>query len=616
MNTFNNFKVGTKIRVGFIILLVIMTIISAVAVFHLSKIRTTVTDLTDNLAGDQHMSDQMVANILQIRFYAHRYLRTENSDELNRFHEELARFEALLAQADKKISQTERVKMLATIKQGVQDYRNYFSKISQLMSDRHQLVWKKLNVVGPKAENQLEQLRENAWKAEDATTSFYASNVQRAFLLMRLNAAKYFFQQGNPQWYEELEKQYQSTQIALNKLNEHLTEPTRRQLVIQVQTSINQYYQSFVSSRANYFEQNQLIKNQLNVIGQQVRKTASEMSANVGAEFEQVNDRTQALVAKTQMGLLIAMMIAIIVGLGLGIVISRSITVPLMTVIEMMEKMMVGHLNQRLDFKSRHQIEAITSRSDELGDIGRAFNSLADYFQAVIEDLVQVSQGLAEGRLRVTPKAEYRGEFVQIKNALQTALSDLGRVIHDIVQLSQGLADGNQKVVAKAEYRGDFVQIKNALEMATTKLAEATAKNRLQDWLKTGQTRLNEKMRGEQDVMTLAKNIITFITTYLEAQVGVFYLLEEIKASEISEAASDSEESLHDGVRLKLIASYAYSQRKGLPNEYRLGEGLIGQVALEQETILVTEVPEDYISIQSGSGEAVPRNLLVTSVFI
>jgi hypothetical protein len=63
--------------------------------------------------------------------------------------------------------------------------------------------------------------------------------------------------------------------------------------------------------------------------------------------------------------------------------------------------------------------------------------------------------------------------------------------------------------------------------------------------------------------------------------------------------------------RLKLIASYAYTQRKNMANEFQMGEGLLGQAALEKQRILVTEVPEEHIQIQSGTGEAVPQNLLV-----
>ncbi|MDP9178267.1 MAG: response regulator, partial [Gemmatimonadota bacterium] len=65
---------------------------------------------------------------------------------------------------------------------------------------------------------------------------------------------------------------------------------------------------------------------------------------------------------------------------------------------------------------------------------------------------------------------------------------------------------------------------------------------------------------------------------------------------------------------LKLIASYAYKERKHVGNRFLLGEGLVGQAALEKKPILLTNVPPDYIYITSGLGEAPPRNVLVMPV--
>ncbi|MDM8565156.1 MASE3 domain-containing protein [Candidatus Halobeggiatoa sp. HSG11] len=237
----------------------------------------------------------------------------------------------------------------------------------------------------------------------------------------------------------------------------------------------------------------------------------------------------------------------------------------------------------------------ITTKAEYKGDFVQIKDSMEialSSLNKVVKDTVQVSQGLADGNLRVIPKAEYKGDFVKIKNALETTLLAQSQVIEDIVQVSQGLANGSKNVVAKADYQGDFIQIKTALEAAANKLSEAMAQNTIQNWLKTGQTELSKKISGELEIIDLAKNICDFLTTYLEAQVGAFYIVEE-------------------ETRIKLIASYAYSQRKGLPNEFQLGEGLVGQAILEKQKILVTDVPENYISIHSGIGEAVPKNILV-----
>ena len=65
---------------------------------------------------------------------------------------------------------------------------------------------------------------------------------------------------------------------------------------------------------------------------------------------------------------------------------------------------------------------------------------------------------------------------------------------------------------------------------------------------------------------------------------------------------------------LKLTSSYAYRERKSVSNRFRLGEGLVGQCALEKKTILLTKVPPDYIQISSGLGEAPPLNIIVLPV--
>jgi signal transduction histidine kinase len=65
---------------------------------------------------------------------------------------------------------------------------------------------------------------------------------------------------------------------------------------------------------------------------------------------------------------------------------------------------------------------------------------------------------------------------------------------------------------------------------------------------------------------------------------------------------------------LRLLASYGYRERKNLANQFHLGEGLVGQCVLERQRILLTEVPDDYVKINSGLGESTPRNIVVLPV--
>ena len=144
-----------------------------------------------------------------------------------------------------------------------------------------------------------------------------------------------------------------------------------------------------------------------------------------------------------------------------------------------------------------------------------------------------------------------------------------------------------------SSFNGMVEQLKSSfdtLEVKNTQLMAVMEQNTKQDWLKTGQTQLSEKLSGELDILQISENIINFVTPYLEAQIGAIYLLEE------------SEDNTKDGI-LKLKASYGYEWRKSVANQFKLAQGLVGQAALEQKTIVITESFDDYNYVQSALKE-------------
>src|SRR5262249_35329528 len=128
-------------------------------------------------------------------------------------------------------------------------------------------------------------------------------------------------------------------------------------------------------------------------------------------------------------------------------------------------------------------------------------------------------------------------------------------------------------------------------------LKDTTLKNSEQDWLKTNLAKFSRMLQGQKDMLTVARLILSELAPVTNAQHGVFYIMDSRGES-----------------ALRLLASYAYRQRKNVGNEFKLGEGLVGQAAVEKEKILLTNVPPDYIQITSGLGEAPPLNILVLPV--
>ena len=121
------------------------------------------------------------------------------------------------------------------------------------------------------------------------------------------------------------------------------------------------------------------------------------------------------------------------------------------------------------------------------------------------------------------------------------------------------------------------------------KKAEMETANK--NWLLSGSTDLNDKIQGEKEIYELGKEIINHLTEYLKAQVGTIYVLENNV--------------------LTLVNSYAFQFRKDNVNTIKLGQGLVGQVALEKKLVVFSDVPADYIKINSGLGNTSPKNIIV-----
>ncbi|GIK42396.1 MAG: hypothetical protein BroJett011_62290 [Chloroflexota bacterium] len=143
----------------------------------------------------------------------------------------------------------------------------------------------------------------------------------------------------------------------------------------------------------------------------------------------------------------------------------------------------------------------------------------------------------------------------------------------------------------KAEQaRLEAEQAREEAEQARQAIETVNKTLEVQMWQTAGLAQLNDTMRGEQDTSTLAGSIIQQLCQYLNAQVGTLYVREE-----------------HS---LRLAGSYAYTPPRHRTDQFRLGESLIGQAALEKRPI-VLNAPDDHLTVTSSLSQIQPRQVLI-----
>ena len=159
-----------------------------------------------------------------------------------------------------------------------------------------------------------------------------------------------------------------------------------------------------------------------------------------------------------------------------------------------------------------------------------------------------------------------------------------------IIELTDKIIKGDYSGEIQSRFEND--RLSSVLNKMSASLLKNAKENKQHQWLMTGFNDLNEIMRGEQEVDELSQNIITFLAKYLDSKIGAIYIFNE------------------DKEKLILQGSYAFTKRKNINSEFKIGEGFIGQAAYENQVISLSDIPEDYIRINSALGDTSPRNII------
>ncbi len=179
--------------------------------------------------------------------------------------------------------------------------------------------------------------------------------------------------------------------------------------------------------------------------------------------------------------------------------------------------------------------------------------------------------------------------------SLYYLLSSLLQTVQGSNALAQTLQATQETLEARVAERA------HTAEQARQEAEQARANLEKKIWFTTGQAQLGEVMRGEQEIEELAHNIVIHLCRYLSLPVGALYLLNN-----------------HQMV-LELHGRFAYhpaaQAEKKTGQKFRLGEGLVGEVAQRKEGLLVTDAPAGLLAVTSSLGTAVAGHLFLQPIW-
>jgi HAMP domain-containing protein/CheY-like chemotaxis protein/signal transduction histidine kinase len=251
-----------------------------------------------------------------------------------------------------------------------------------------------------------------------------------------------------------------------------------------------------------------------------------------------------------------------------------------------------GDLSQKITVDARGEILQLKN----------TVNIMVDQLSSFAAELTRVArevgtEGILGGQANVEGVSGVWKELTDNFNQLATSLTTQVRAIADV---STAVTEGDLTREVTVQANGEVDALKQNVNQMIANLRETTERNAEQDWLNSNLARFSGMMQGQRDLQTVSRLIMSELTPLVGAGLGAFFLAED---------TGEDEETM-----LQLISSYGYKTRKKMANRYKVGESLVGQAALERQSILITEPPEDYIKVASGLGEGSPRNIIVMPV--
>ncbi|MFK5975059.1 MAG: ATP-binding protein [Sulfurovum sp.] len=223
-------------------------------------------------------------------------------------------------------------------------------------------------------------------------------------------------------------------------------------------------------------------------------------------------------------------------------------------------------------------IDTYISINSDKDTLAHSLNALIDYFQQI----TKIAESIALGNYHVSFKP------VGSNDRLGIAINDMTRTLKQVLSQADSIANGDYSKSIKP--KSDDDKLGYALEKMTKTLYENRILNKQDNWFKDGLNSLGNRLSGVEDIKSLGYETISTMVKHLSASSGVIYLYDEEKNE------------------LFLKSSYAFVERDVFSSHFKKGEGVIGQVALEEQAIHLKNIKKSDFKIESGIINQEPLN--------
>ncbi len=247
------------------------------------------------------------------------------------------------------------------------------------------------------------------------------------------------------------------------------------------------------------------------------------------------------------------------------------------------------------DLKQKLTVEA----KGEIAALAETINSMTDTLATFADQVTTVAREVGvEGKLGGQAKVPgAAGTWKGLTENVNQLAANLTTQVRAIAEVATAVTQGDLTRSITVEAQGEVAALKDTINEMIRNLKDTTQKNTEQDWLKTNLAKFSRMLQGQKDLLTVGQLILSELAPVVGAQQAEFYVL-----------------TTSHMPKLRLFGSYASGGQSSHGKEVALGEGLVGQCAIEKSKILLTNIPSSSFRIATGLSEGAALDVLVLPI--
>ncbi len=449
--TRRGFTLGAKLCSSMGVMAGLILLVSTIAISSQNQNTMDSRQYAD-IANKSGLIGLLQRDVLMVRMNVKDFLITNSDLDLQQYSDYLANAEAKLAAAKAGEEDGERLKRINEILEMVDSYESHFADVVGVIDERNGIVASQMNPTGARLTELLQAIIKTAKQDGDMETSLDAANTLEKLALARVNVMK-FLRTSDQNDAKAAIEYLQSGEADLGVLETSVENPVRLKWLAEAKGGYD-FYAARVERLIELLNQrNDIVLNQLDQIGPKIAATADDLVSVMGEQQSELQSTMDSNAKASQFKAILISVIAVVVALGVSIVLIRTVTKGIASVVDRLKDIAEGEgdLTQRVD----------QDRKDELGELGKWFNTFVEKIHRLVSEVGEAANEVAGAATEIAASSEEMAQGISEQNQqvtqISSAIEEMSSSIVEVARKSSEAAENAQSSGNTAQEGGRVV---------------------------------------------------------------------------------------------------------------------------------------------------------------